>query len=556
MALKILQKKVSPEILEARKVAKSMERELVFGMLKFHSFYLKLRDSICPYEDHGLFRRQDFSCYHFNILFNAIDVFYRRFDGQVNVDQTGIPRAQLEAILNDWKTKQSVPVDLIDELFVEISQMEVFTAEMTLESLTALSQSQGFADWYQSRVLEKTFNQLNNERQLGALTMEGAGEIFQTAMQIVARMSGSQAEVARSIMDYAGSTEAADTELIGPGRFLCREGIATLVGPSGIGKSTLAMQLAMGLALGRPVCGFRPSKPLKILFIQGENDDGDVAEMRDGAIAGLELNGQDQADVAERIYCCRSNSATGKQFIQGPLRNNLQRYKPDLVIIDPVLCYLGGDSKDQKIVSEFLRVLLLPELRAVNCGCLLLHHTNKPPTQQVKNAVNNEDAYAEGGSAEFRNVARAVITLRSLGDGSVFELRAPKRGFRLGWKDSRGERTDRQYIQHSRDRNRLFWETATEADAQNARTTAFENRMETAATKVLACIPDKGEISQSQLIAQAKSLEIGERTCRDAIKHLTDNMSVSFFERPRPGARAEIMYRRKESQPTTGGGSN
>ena len=37
---------------------------------------------------------------------------------------------------------------------------------------------------------------------------------------------------------------------------------------------------------GRPLFGIVPARPLKSLLIQAENDEGDLAEMRDGVIAG------------------------------------------------------------------------------------------------------------------------------------------------------------------------------------------------------------------------------------------------------------------------------
>jgi len=323
-----------------------------------------------------------------------------------------------------------------------------------------------------------------------------------------------------------------------------KEAIATLVGPSGIGKSTLAMQMAMAFALGREIFGFKPRAALKILIIQGENDDGDIAEMRDGTIAGLKLTDEDTATVSANVMCCRCNSSTGRKFIHGPVRKNLERFKPDLLIIDPALCYVGGDTKEQKVVGEFLRSHLLPELQRAQCGCLLLHHTNKPPTQTTKGAAN-EDAYAESGSAEFRNVARAVITLRPIGDGSVFELRVPKRGNRLGWVDDCGQPTTRKYIRHSEDRNRLFWEVASGDDADKAVVAAQEDKSEANAEKVLSCIPPQpDDISQENLFAEASKLRIAAKPCRDTVKALLEDSRIICIPKPRSGARAEKFYSR------------
>src|SRR5206468_2700274 len=81
-----------------------------------------------------------------------------------------------------------------------------------------------------------------------------------------------------------------------------------------------------------------------------------------------------------------------------------------------------------------------PLLREFNCAAVVVHHTNKPPTGKEKPDWSAGDfAYLGGGSAEWANWARAVLGLRSLGSHDVFELRAGKRGGRLGWKEEDGE---------------------------------------------------------------------------------------------------------------------
>ena len=65
-------------------------------------------------------------------------------------------------------------------------------------------------------------------------------------------------------------------------RWLCKGGSCLFVGQSGIGKSSLCMQMSMNWALGRTTFGIRPERPLKSLIVQAENDRGDVAEMFQG----------------------------------------------------------------------------------------------------------------------------------------------------------------------------------------------------------------------------------------------------------------------------------
>ena len=112
----------------------------------------------------------------------------------------------------------------------------------------------------------------------------------------------------------------------------------------------------------------------------------------------------------------------------------LTKHQPDLLWIDPALAYLGGEVGSQREVGGFLRNMLNPLVHEFNCAVVVVHHTNKPPVGREKPDWNAGDfAYLGGGSAEWANWARAVLALRSLGSHSVFELRAGKRGARLGW---------------------------------------------------------------------------------------------------------------------------
>ncbi|MBC2593846.1 AAA family ATPase [Ruficoccus amylovorans] len=232
-------------------------------------------------------------------------------------------------------------------------------------------------------------------------------------------------------------------------RWLCRGGIALLAGPTGIGKSSLTMQLAVSWTLGRSCFGLKPRGPLRVMIIQGENDDGDVAEMRDGVYAGMKLASVDIAEANTKLYMVNECERTGLLFLK-LLDDELTTHPRDLVFIDPVFSYLGGDASDQALVSGFLRNGLLPILRKHQCGCILVHHTNKPPSGREKpNWKGGDFAYLGSGSAEWANAARAVLAMRSIGSHEKFQLMAGKRGGRLGWTDALGNRIYWKLIGHS-----------------------------------------------------------------------------------------------------------
>ena len=142
------------------------------------------------------------------------------------------------------------------------------------------------------------------------------------------------------------------TELLRNG-YLCRGGGLLLCGPTGIGKSSLAMQAKILWGLGRECFGIAPVKPLTSLLIQSENDDGDLAEMRDGVIAGLDLTpAQVQTALAKITVACE-DARTGAAFTNFTLAPLLEKHHPDLVWVDPALAYLGGEASAQRDVGGF-----------------------------------------------------------------------------------------------------------------------------------------------------------------------------------------------------------
>ncbi|HWQ90696.1 MAG TPA: AAA family ATPase [Clostridia bacterium] len=241
-------------------------------------------------------------------------------------------------------------------------------------------------------------------------------------------------------------------------RYLCRGGILLLCGPSGIGKSALSMQAQILWAKGRKAYGIEPARPLKSLLIQAENDNGDIAEMRDGVIAGLELTPSEAKQACENVLIVREDTRTGQRLCVEVLRPLLEAHKPDLLWLDPALAYLGGDNNSQQDVGGFLRNGIIPLLREFNCAAVIIHHTNKPPSGKEKpNWTAGDFAYLGAGSAEWANTPRAVLALRSIGSREIFELQAGKRGGRLGWTNPDGTKSFARYLSHSKEPGVICW---------------------------------------------------------------------------------------------------
>jgi hypothetical protein len=325
-------------------------------------------------------------------------------------------------------------------------------------------------------------------------------------------------------------------------RFLCRGGGLLLVGPTGIGKSSLAMQAMIFWALGRPAFGIAPARPLKSLLIQAENDDGDLAEMRDGVLAGLNLTDEEKQAAMKNVVVVREDVRTGLRFFTETARPLLAEHQPDLLWIDPALSYLGGEANSQKDVGGFLRNHLNPLLREFNCGGVVVHHTNKPPSGREKPDWSGGDfAYLGGGSAEWANWARGVIALRSLGSHSVFELRAAKRGGRLGWMEADGEtKTYAKLIAHANEPGVICWR---EADPSEMPESSKVKRTYTKAD-VLAHVPPEKPIAKDALRSKANGAGIALNKINPMIAELVDDGDLHEWREKRTGTNNKISFAR------------
>lgn len=250
-------------------------------------------------------------------------------------------------------------------------------------------------------------------------------------------------------------------------RFLSRGGGGLIVGPTGIGKSSFMLQAAISWSLGRAFAGIAPARALKVLTIQAENDDGDIAEMRDGIVAGLSevsmLSEQDVDRAMARTLVCRDVTNTGDAFGIHLSELLCVHSDVDLVIADPAFAYVGGDALQARDVTHFLRSVVNPVLVNHGVGLLLVHHMNKPPrTGEAVEWRGSDHAYAGSGANEWANWPRCVLSIRNIGSERLFELRASKRGKRLGWLDDDGRPTTVRYIMHHT--RHLFWCDPTEED--------------------------------------------------------------------------------------------
>jgi hypothetical protein len=242
-------------------------------------------------------------------------------------------------------------------------------------------------------------------------------------------------------------------------RWLCKGSQAAFQGPTGVGKSTLIMQASIRWVLGYNFFGIKPVMPMKVLIIQAENDLGDMSEafqdmtnaMSNKDIAKHEvLTNADMDTLRDRLAIRRVDSLGGKEFVDY-LSHAIDEHKPDIVFVDPLLAYIGGDVLKQDVMSKFLRNWINPILRRTGVLLFWVHHIAKPGGDaNGKEKTSEQNKYSGLGSSELQNACREVISLRDEGSGT-FKLEFTKRGRRTGVADEKGHPITSFNIEHHKD---------------------------------------------------------------------------------------------------------
>jgi hypothetical protein len=250
----------------------------------------------------------------------------------------------------------------------------------------------------------------------------------------------------QSIIDYDPNNDP--DNLIGD-RWLRRGSSLLFVGQSGCGKSSMAFFQGLKWAMGEDWFGVKPVRPLKVAYVQAENDIADQHDSLKGAAQAVfgEENWQEGLQRSNMLFF-REAVRTGVDFAT-MLRRLVRKTKVDIVYIDPLLSYIGGNPSDIEVCSNFTRHLLQPIMMETGVVLVLVHHFPKPKGQNEKPESVADMAYSGFGSSDLTNWAREVIVMKELGfhQPRRFVLGMAKRGDRSGLHDKNRKKTGSITIQ-------------------------------------------------------------------------------------------------------------
>lgn len=329
-----------------------------------------------------------------------------------------------------------------------------------------------------------------------------------------------------SILDFANAPVDTTATLLGD-RYLCRGGGMFVVAPSGQGKSSLSCQLAVEWSIGGDPIGIKAVKPLRVLIIQGEDDQGDVTEMTKW-VMNAGFSQEKLSMIGRNTHIETVNDVVGDKFIK-VLDNFCGKWMPDIVIINPYTSFLGKEPKDDEAANRFLREGLTPLLHKHGCAAVIMHHTPKTQFNPSADFTTTDFMYRGAGCASMTNWARAYLVFEPVNEEKLFRFVAAKRGQRIGWESSV------RFYRHSRVPGEIKWLQASEAEVEEAISKKSKKKRSISEDKLLSVFSLVEPIAKST--AEKKMMELGasQSEARSAIQRFIDEDLILVGEPTRKG---------------------
>jgi replicative DNA helicase len=155
----------------------------------------------------------------------------------------------------------------------------------------------------------------------------------------------------------------------------------------GRGKTFLAIQMAVAAATGRSVPPFKPRGEMRVFLLCGEDSWRIIARRLRAVASAFNISPEELSEaLRERLRIVEAPAAPlvrrdrdGNLDTTPPyswIAEQIRRFKPDLVILDPLAQWYGGDENDAVQATYFVGRLKAAAAPS-NATVLVLHHFNK-----------------------------------------------------------------------------------------------------------------------------------------------------------------------------------
>jgi AAA domain/DnaB-like helicase N terminal domain len=369
-------------------------------------------------------------------------------------------------VLLGWQSSGEVEFPWLRSRLKESDQIEEAGGDQFLNELYRYLDTGTNAKRYIDLVLEawqrRSVILECQRREKAAFDKDEPVEAFDPEGLFAAKQQQAEVFSVRQLLDF---DRGKDGDSVIGNRWLCKGDSLLISGPTGIGKSSFATQGGIHWALGRKFFGIACCGPQKILVIQSENNLGDLAIAFQDICDRIGITHAEEARLSERMVFVRESEKTGDDFIRFA-RTLIERHQPTIVLVDPLLSFVGGDVNRQEVMSAFLRNGIQPMLNETGIIWIFVHHTGKPPKEQAGKPAGG-NAYSALGSSEILNWPREVLTfvVRDW-NRRVFAVEFRKRARQAGITTPDGSPTYELVIRHSE--QGVVWEACSEDEIENS----------------------------------------------------------------------------------------
>jgi hypothetical protein len=177
-------------------------------------------------------------------------------------------------------------------------------------------------------------------------------------------------------------------------------GQVTLIeGDPGLGKSWLTMDIAACISTGDPLPGQKKLRQGRILLLSAEDDPSITLRPRLDASCG----------DPSQVFCATEHFTFDEAGLQR-LRSNVRKHRPLLVIIDPIVAYIGSDvdmhraNETRPLFKELANIA-----EKYNCAIVVVRHLRK--------AGGDNASYLGLGSIDIiASVRSTILVAKDLDD--------------------------------------------------------------------------------------------------------------------------------------------
>lgn len=166
------------------------------------------------------------------------------------------------------------------------------------------------------------------------------------------------------------NTDKNNDGLIKTSQFFSPENTTLIYGPSDVGKSWVAMQIAISIAAGREFFDLAASTPVKVVYLDGEVGNEFAPRIRQLS-KGFDKHERELLDqnLLIRVF------SESKELLEKneQILNALKMVKPHVLLIDNILSLAPqGWRGKSDILFDFLR-----QLKSIGISPIIVHHTSK-----------------------------------------------------------------------------------------------------------------------------------------------------------------------------------